>query len=393
MNSIRALAGAMRRAQGLMRRRLGLFDGGAGTGVVPRTMQLCTQQTCRACRMSAGGARAFRIIYFSPYWDAPSGGNKVIYQHIEAIAAGGIACYVFHPEKPGASYTWMSHQVRSLRLGHFDPHCDFLVFPEVWAGLAASFCIPHGFRYAIFVQNGYLAHATAGFPLAAVAEGYRHAQLILSISNDTSAVLRLLFPFVEPERILRVYCSVPASFAPSAVKEPLITYMPRKLRHHGERLELYLRSCLPHGWQLAVIDDMPVCQVQSLMGRSSIFLSLSDMEGYGLPPLEAALCGNVVVGYTGQGSREYFAPPIFREVPNGDFRLFVSEVRSAIRDVTNGVRSSTAFVQQRATLAASHSAAREAAHACAFARLARGMLCPADSPQIAPDRGELVMTS
>jgi hypothetical protein len=392
MNSVRALAGTVRRAPGLLRRRLGLFDGGAGNGVVPRSMKLCTEPLCGACGQAAGGDRPFRIIYVAPYWDAPSGGNKVIYQHIEAIAAQGIPCFVFHPKKPGSSYTWMPHRVHSLPLGHFDPTRDFLVFPEVWAALAARFCIPGGFRYAIFVQNGYLAHSTAGFPFAAVADAYRHAALILSISNDTSEVVRLLFPFVERERILRLYYSVPPGFAPSVVKDPLITYMPRKLRHHGERLALYLQNYLPDGWQLAVIDDMPVPQVQALMARSSIFLSLSDMEGYALPPLEAALCGNVVVGYTGQGSREYFSAPIFREVPNGDFRLFVSEVQSAIRDVTHGIQASAAFLRQRAALAAAHSATNEAAHVCAFARLARSRLCPASSPQIAAEIDELVMS-
>jgi hypothetical protein len=198
-------------------------------------------------------------------------------------------------------------------------------------------------------------------------------------------MVEMLFPFVPCERVLRVYCSVPSAFAPSA-KQPLITYMPRKLRHHAERLEYYLAHVLPAQWRLARIDDMPAPQVSALMSTSSIFLSLSDMEGYGLPPLEAALCANVVVGYSGQGGKEYFLRPIFREVPHGDFRAFVSEVQSAIRDVCHGIHTSAPFLNQIAALAATHSAANETVHVAAFARRAYAILYPEDNAPLADIR-------
>jgi hypothetical protein len=367
------LAKIVRRGRAAARRRLGLFDN-AGNGVLPRSMQVCDGSRCASCSKGPRGSVPFRLIYLCPGWDGPGGGIKVIYQHVEAIAARGAPCFVFHPDTPGSSYTWMPHQVVSLKLGHFDPGGDFLVFPEVWAALAAKFCIPAGIRYAIFVQNGYLAHRTAGFDSSTLAEAYRHATLVLSISNDTSEMLRLLFPDISPDRIQRVHCSVPAAFAPAA-KEPLITYMPRKLRDHAERLEIYLRNHLPGPWRMQALDGMPARQVADAMGRSSIFLSFCDLEGYGLPPLEAAVCGNIVVGYTGQAAREYFERPIFREVPNGDFRLFVSEVRAAIRDVESGVPRSEAFTAQLARIAATHSAENEAFHLISFAELAYGSVC------------------
>lgn len=374
MSTMRTVASIARHTRGAVRRRLGLLDisNEAGCGTVPRTMRLCTAADCRICGKRALPKRQFRIVYLAPAWDAPSGGNKVIYQHVEAIARLGRPCWVFHPARPGSTYTWMKHQVQSLAVGHFDPHNDFLVFPEVWAAWAAEFCVPAGLKYAIFVQNGYLAHASAGFSFDRVAEAYRYAALVLSISDDTSEMLRLLFPFLEPERIQRVYCSVPHVFAPAS-KEALITYMPRKLRGHAARLEVYLRNSLPE-WRLQAIDEMPVHEVAALMARSSIFLSLADMEGYGLPPVEAALAGNLVVGYTGQGAREYFSRPIFREVPNGDLKRFISEVKLATRDVIQGIAGSAPFQNQVAALAAAHSTANEEAHVWAFARRAHSIL-------------------
>jgi len=293
-----------------------------------------------------------------PTINSPIGGNKVSYRHIETIRRLGVPAFAFHAERPGASFSWFQHQVESLKSGHLDPRCDFLVFSEVWAALAAKFCVPAGLRYAIFVQNGYLADQRAGFAHEVVREAYRRADLVLSISEDTTAVTRLLYAFLDEHRVMRLTLSVPAVFTP-APKERLITYMPRKLPEHAQRMSLYLRGRLPSDWRLQAIDNVAEGEVAATLGRSSIFLSFSDLEGYGLPPLEAALAGNLVVGYTGQGGREFFAPPIFRPVDHGDFLRYVSEVDRAIQDVAAGQLDATAVATQRRRLAAEHSGPRE----------------------------------
>lgn len=379
MSALKPFGRKLRLIHSNVRRRIGLFEGD-GNGTVPRAMKVCTTQICRVCGKRSSGTQPFRIIYFAPAWDAPTGGGKVIYQHVEAIANQGTPCFLFHPEKPGSNYTWMPHHVQSLKAGHFDPRRDFLVFPEVWAALAGRFCIPMGFKYAIFVQNGYLTHRTAGFTFAEVVEAYRHATLVLSISDDTTAMLQRLFPFITPERIQRIYYSVPRYFAPSKKKESLITYMPRKLRGHAERLEAYLANCLPPQWRIVALDDLSARAVAAALSRSSIFLSLADLEGYPLPPLEAALCGNVVVGYTGQGAKEYFHRPAFREVPHGDFGLFVSEAQAAIRDVADGIHTAPLFLKQIAELAALHSEENEASRVSEFAQRALEFLGPRSGP-------------
>ncbi|HEX4049385.1 MAG TPA: hypothetical protein VHY19_00705 [Steroidobacteraceae bacterium] len=327
-----------------------------GHGRVPRTLQLCTLDVCAVCGKPR--REPLRIIYLLPTIDSPIGGNKVSYRHIETIRRLGVRCCAFHAEKPASSYTWFKHQVETLKSGHFDPRSDFLVFPEVWAPLAAKFCVPAALRYAIFVQNGYLAHYSAGFERAVVAEAYRRADLVLSISDDTTAVTQLLYPFLDARQLLRLTLSVPAMFNAGA-KERLVTYMPRKLPAHAERVSLYLEQRLPRGWRLQAIHNMGEEQVAATLARSSLFLSFSELEGYGLPPLEAALAGNLVVGYTGQGGREFFAPPIFRTVENGDFLHYMAEVERAIADVESGALDTAAVQEQRRRLATDHSVGRE----------------------------------
>lgn len=50
-------------------------------------------------------------------------------------------------------------------------------------------------------------------------------------------------------------------------------------------------------------------------------------------PLEAAFCGNAVVGYTGQGAREYFEQPIFKTIESGNIRAFVMAMIVTIAEV------------------------------------------------------------
>ena len=62
------------------------------------------------------------------------------------------------------------------------------------------------------------------------------------------------------------------------------------------------------------------------MSKSKIFLSFSMMEGLGLPPIEAAIAGNKVIGYSGEGGKEYWEKPIFTEIPHGNISKFMDEI-------------------------------------------------------------------
>ena len=357
---------AMRRGSVQISNRLAGYDP-VGGGVVPKSLKVCADADCPVCGKGTESTSGLRIIYVVPSDNAPTGGHKVSYREIEIIANHGIPCFAFHPEKPGANYTWFSHGVKSLPVGHFDPRRDFLVFPEVWAAVAAKFCVPAGLRYAIYVQNGYLAHLSAGFSQETLRQAYEHVDVVLSISSDTTELISMIYPFLPRERILRIFHSVGPLFR-AGDKERLITYMPRKLRAHSERLYLYLQGILPDGWQLRAIENLDEGGVAALMSRSSIFLSFSELEGCPLPPIEAALSGNIVVGYTGQGAKEYFSRPIFREVQNGDFLSFVEQIRRAIEDVDRGLPVRGEFRDQAVSLANVHSLANETAHVLRFVR-------------------------
>ena len=69
------------------------------------------------------------------------------------------------------------------------------------------------------------------------------------------------------------------------------------------------------------------------MQRSKIFMSFSHFEGLGLPPIEAALSGNHVVGYSGQGGKEFWSPAVFDAVESGDVVGFAQRVLHKIHQL------------------------------------------------------------
>ena len=52
-----------------------------------------------------------------------------------------------------------------------------------------------------------------------------------------------------------------------------------------------------------------------------------------MPPLEAALCGNQVIGYTGQGAQEYWSPAVFEAVESGNVVGFAQSVLRKIQQL------------------------------------------------------------
>ena len=106
--------------------------------------------------------------------------------------------------------------------------------------------------------------------------------------------------------------------------------MPRKLSDHAKILIFFLERHIPKNWRIKKIDNLNENETFKYLSKSKIFLSLSNLEGLGLPPLEAALAGNKVIGYTGEAGKEYWKKPMFIEIYNGDLKKFCKTVLKAI---------------------------------------------------------------
>ena len=115
-------------------------------------------------------------------------------------------------------------------------------------------------------------------------------------------------------------------------KSNLITYMPRKLANHSTLLLFYLKNLLPKNWEVRALDNLSEKKLIYLLSKSKIFLSFSNLEGIGIPPIEAALSGNKVIGYTGAGGEEYWKGQIFKKVESGEIADFGQKVLKEINN-------------------------------------------------------------
>ena len=112
-------------------------------------------------------------------------------------------------------------------------------------------------------------------------------------------------PFLDPA----FHCDL------DRVRAPWIAYMPRKRSYEARLIRGLFRSRRPDLAHVTWIELAGVSRadVAGTLSAAGLFLSLGRQEGLGLPPLEAMASGVLVVGFHGEGGREYAAPE------NGDW--------------------------------------------------------------------------
>ena len=272
--------------------------------------------------------------------DGASGGVKVIYKQSEMInklLSPKFKSSVLHPEKIKFHCDWFDYTTEFKRHLNFNINNEFVIIPDFWAERYSPQCILNNIKYGIFVQGGYLFGNSDN---KSTLHAYQHAEIITTISDDTADCCKLAFPALS-SKVMRMHFFVDSTkFTPNKPKSNIITYMPRKLPRHSKLVLFFLEQYLPPHWSIIPINNMTETEVIETLQQSKIFLSFSELEGWGLPPIEAGLTGNKVIGYTGEGGKEYWHQPIFSEIMMGDIKNFVNEIVNEVRkiDKNNGFK-------------------------------------------------------
>jgi glycosyltransferase involved in cell wall biosynthesis len=270
-----------------------------------------------------------RIFVLSPDHDAPSGGIRRLYRHVDVLCRHGLAAFVLH-HKPEFRCSWFPNTTSITGFGQalLTPD-DYLVVPEVY-GPGIDELAP-GVPKVIFNQNAYLTFA--GFPVegAGIPAPYLHRDVVgvFAVSEDNASYLRYAFPGLT---VHRLHYGIDPIFAPRWPKRKALAYMPRK---HAEDIVqvfniLRYRKVFT-AWDLIALDSLLEAQVAELLSRCAVFLSFGYPEGCPLPPLEAMASGCVVVGYHGRGGREYFDPAFSYPIEAGDVVGFARAVEELIQ--------------------------------------------------------------
>jgi len=162
-------------------------------------------------------------------------------------------------------------------------------------------------------------------------KSYENAKLIITTSKYSVNYLKNMFPNLK-NKIFKVNLSIDCKRFKIKKKSNLITYMPRKLPDHSNLLLFYLKNLLPKNWKILPLINVSEKKLTKSLSISKIFLSFSNFEGMGIPPIEAAISGNKVIGYVGGGGSEYWKKPIFIKVENGEIADFAKKILNNIKN-------------------------------------------------------------
>jgi len=195
------------------------------------------------------------------------------------------------------------------------------MYPEAVATFGANRCIlaVQGFSVLLF------ANLRSQHGKGRQSEQF-HA--IFSTSQACAGAVRAVFN-VEGGVFPLPVCHAGLTYNPD--KKLQIALMPRKRREEAQILaSLIERHPDLVGVPLVVIDQLPDETAHRLLRESLIFLSLSEREGFGLPPAEAMATGCLVIGYTGVGGEEFFTEETGFPIPDDDIVAFVDQIARVV---------------------------------------------------------------
>ena len=325
--------------------------------------------------------KKLNIIYLMPAHKTASGGSKYIYQKSELInklKINGISSQILHLKKKKTgkilqslkkrifkkksnkygwdvgdmkaagsfipSSSWTENKISIKKDINFNPKTDFVIIPEIWAHFACQLLIKKKIKYAILAQGVY--HMNSFYNHKKLSEAYTKAKIILTISEDTSKCIKLIYQNCK-NKIFKINITIDSKKFVSASKKNLITFMPRKLGDHYHILSLFLFNKLPKKWKIESLSNLSEKNLFLKLCQSKVFLSFSHLEGFGMPPLEAAIAGNKVIGYTGEGGKEYWKKPIFEEIESGNIKKFSEVVINIVNNFPKNWNKKTLFQRKK----------------------------------------------
>jgi len=268
------------------------------------------------------------VVAFTCDDNAPSGGAKQLYRHVDILNENGIEAVVAHPTR-GFRLTWFKNDTRVVCSEdvRMEPG-DFLLFGEA-VGEVPRLRGSERCANVIYVQNPYNMMLGFGKNLGRIREVYGSAAGVLCQSAYTEENVRYFLPSANVMSFRYSFDRLP--FAWCGDKRKVAAYMPRK--HGGTASSVFalmsMRRC-PDEWEVASLEGRNEERVAEVLKMAAVFVSFSMNEGFGMPPAEAMSCGCAVVGFPGFAGEEYMKPGLCWPVREYDVLEMVRAVETAM---------------------------------------------------------------
>jgi len=284
----------------------------------------------------------------------PIGGVKQLYRQVDILNKNGFNAFIIHRKK-GFRHKWFKNETKIIynrtiyntidkilkkkqkpfkvlknyfRAKNDDPidNNGILVIPEIYGPYISE--LNKNIEKVIFNQNCYYT-----FNKCEILEPKRNSIYLdekflasIVVSEDSKKYLEYTFPKSTTHRIHLGINTNKFNYN-NALKKKQIAFMPRKLEDDIIQIIniLKIRGNLKN-WDFVPIDNKTEDEVATILNESSIFLSLNHREGFGLPPAEAMASGCIVIGYAGQGGKEYFNSELSFKIDEGNIIDFVDKI-------------------------------------------------------------------
>lgn len=273
---------------------------------------------------------ATRFLFYCADDNVPSGGVRKLYRHVDVLNRHGHEAVVLH-QKEGFRCSWFANDT-AIAYATRTPltPTDILIIPEVFGPQLAS--VSPGVRKVIFNQNAYYSFRGYSVNPTDLSCAYLHRDLIgaVVVSEDNREYLSYVFPRL---RVLRVRYGVNcAMFSYHDGKKKRIACMPRKNSDHVLQVLniLKFRGAF-EGFELVFIDQCSHDQVAELFKECAFFFCFGHPEGWPILPAEAMASGCIVVGYYGNGGREFWHRDFCCPVEFGDVLGFARTAENVLR--------------------------------------------------------------
>jgi len=269
------------------------------------------------------------VYVLCPDEDMPIGGVLKLYDFVDTLNCNHINSFIIH-EKPRFSVTWFKNDTKVKDINSVNIQKDDLVIlPEIWADKVLI--LWPGIRKIIYNQDSFNTFFPFSDNLQLVKTIYHHPDVVqvMVVSEYDLEVMSWLFPDKQIKRIIHGINEKLFYFSPQKKKQ--IAFMPRKGRQDFHFLDylLALKNSMD-GFTVSIIDKMSFEESAKMLRESAIFLSFSHKEGFGLPPAEAMACGCIVIGYHGQGGKEYFKKNLTFNIEQSDLYNYAKQVCNVI---------------------------------------------------------------
>jgi hypothetical protein len=268
------------------------------------------------------------LYIFCPDNTAPLDGVRKLYSYVDQLNELGFSASVIH-ENDGFKCTWLNHDTMISYLSGLKVWSeDILAFPEVTGWLVHEF----GPEVRKVIINQHALNTFDGFAEDDIGDPYLDKDVVATLAHSEHdyRYLNYLYPSLNVYKML--YGVDSRLFNMNSDKKRQIAYMPRKYAHGAEMLikVLEYRNLLCD-FEVKKIDNLPIDECAEIMMESLLFLSFSSYEGFGLSPVEAMASGCIVIGFYGNGVREYFDPKFSYPIEYGDIFNFALTVENVLK--------------------------------------------------------------